>query len=107
MLANGRARMSTGGRAPRKQPEEPPAPERADADADACEGERFDVEAFLDVRWKNKGEQQYRVKWEGYPTSKATWQRAGDLEKDLGAAFFKLVEAMECAAARRRKQPPR
>ena len=94
--------MSTGGRAPprRQAAPAPPAPPPDEAD------ERFAVEAFLDVRSK-KGGKQYRVKWEGYPKSKATWRPAGELEEDLGGAFLELVEAMECAAARRRKQPPR
>jgi hypothetical protein len=41
----------------------------------------YEVEDILDKRYNIKtGQEEYRVKWEGYPESQATWEPISNLQ---------------------------
>ena len=83
----------------RKATQAEPEPEEEEEEE---EEDKYDIEAFLSQKTK-KGRIYYRVKWQGYSLSEATWEPRTNLIQDIGK---KAVD--ECVAEmRKRNASPR
>jgi len=79
------------------------SPAGAAASANALAPDIYTVGAILDRRGDDRGPQYYKVLWEGFPLSDATWEPVANLSgaREAVAAFEARREAAASLAARR------
>lgn len=66
---------------------------------------KYEVEKFVGSRLDKNKNIQYKVRWKGYKASEDTWEKAKDLQEDLGKENYKkLVEELKEKLKRKKKK---